>query len=396
MAFEAYFSVAQRSPTTKWRARLSRMRAVMFPVVEWTPAPSTWSELPVELVSEILIYTALASRQDAFNLCLVSSSVRRLILPCLYHNVLLRTAEQVPLFAAPFTPKRSPFALLGAPPSTKLVAHVPVHSLALAVPPKRPSIEQTLERIANALTSIENLAISAQLLGAHAYWLRKHTIRPHTVMLYHLGRPHPVNFREPCLANVTHLHTSTLTGFHGSSICDLPQLTHVALCTRIRQTDYTIQEVKRGVTVLLASCKNLSMVVLSLDVPPPREPSPEAERWYGQLKTWYSTMRTLHDPRLYILPFARRPRLEWRYVTESGPDVFELARRWREAEDTPNLSVRRRKLDEMRAEVWAAEYAFPTWKTDREWDVDLTQSPEYQYGRNSGLDISDTDTIMTW
>src|SRR6266403_4931014 len=80
-------------------------------------SPAIWSNLPIELVTQILLYAAFASRADAHALCLVSSAVRRAVLPALYHNVLLRSASQVLAFVSPFgaasisdhrTPHRSP------------------------------------------------------------------------------------------------------------------------------------------------------------------------------------------------------------------------------------------------------------------------------------------------
>ena len=43
--------------------------------------------LPIRLVTQILLYVAFASRIDAHALSLVSSAVRRTVLPVLYHNV---------------------------------------------------------------------------------------------------------------------------------------------------------------------------------------------------------------------------------------------------------------------------------------------------------------------
>ncbi|KAI0063739.1 hypothetical protein BV25DRAFT_355136 [Artomyces pyxidatus] len=382
-------SFLNRSPPARWQAKPSRLRTVTFPESDAVLSPSIWSYLPVELVSEILVYMAFASRQDAYNLCLVSSSVRRIILPCLYHNVLLRSADQVPLFAAPFIPKR---AFFGTPPSTKLLSHVPVHSLALAVPVRRPSIEQTLEKVAPAFTSVVNLAVTAQLLGAHAYWLRAHNIRPRTFMLYHLGAPHPVNFREPFFSAVTHIHTSTLFGFHGSSLHDLPQLTHVSLTTRANQPEHTIIAFKNDVISLLVACPRLQMLVFSIDNPHMRGPNMQLEIWNKHFGTLVA-----HNPRFYLLPYARRPRLEWRAITEGGADVFACAKEWHAIEIEPVIA-RARRLDDIRAQMWTEENLFREWKDDREWDLDLTQSPGYQYGR-SGLEFTDNDTpavMQTW
>ena len=121
-------------------------------------SPDVWSNLPIELVLQILLYAAFASRADAHALCLVSSAVRRAVLPALYHNVLLRSAGQVPAFVSPFTAKqrRPPYCHYSSPAAprgrndndasssgfnAKLLAHIPIHALALALPTKRPSLE---------------------------------------------------------------------------------------------------------------------------------------------------------------------------------------------------------------------------------------------------------------
>ncbi len=243
-------------------------------------SPAIWSNLPIELVLQILLYAAFASRADAHALCLVSSAVRRAVLPALYHNVLLRSASQVPAFVSPFTAKqrRPPYHYHSSPTdyndsdssrsssNAKLLAYIPIHALAIALPTKRPSLEVALARTAPALASLEHLALTAPLLGAHAHWLRAAPhVCPRTLMLYHFGRPAPVHFGEPFLRNVTHLYTSTLCGFRGTSPASLPSLTHIALSTRATQPPSVIDEVLAAARRVLSTCPHLVMLVLSLD-----------------------------------------------------------------------------------------------------------------------------------
>ncbi|KAI0261890.1 hypothetical protein BC834DRAFT_421921 [Gloeopeniophorella convolvens] len=383
------WATAPRSLT--WQPSPSRLRQVSSPeqfaalTLPSSPLlkPSTWSNLPIELVAEILLYAAFASRADAYALCLVSSAVRRAVLPALYHNVLLRYAGQVPHFVAPFTAREKPFAFPSALRNTKLLAHAPIYSLALALPTKRPSLESALARVAPALGSLKHLALTAPLLGAHAHWLRASHIRPHTVMLYHLGRPAPVHFAEPFLRSITHLHTSTLSGFRDSSLASLPALTHVALTTRATQASHAIDEVLASARRVLATCPNLKMLVLSLDGAHGVLPAP----WRAALSVAPARQR---DQRLYVLPYARRPRVEWHDIASGAPDVFDFARVWRDAEARGLHATTVR----LAAEAGARNAALNSWKED-EWDLDMMTAPGYVHGR--ATDGGETDTpALQW
>ena len=409
---------APRSLT--WQPAPSPLRQVSSPVLSQheycspqlsPPAlcPAVWSTLPIELVTQILLYVAFTSRTDAHTLCLVSSAVRRAVLPALYHNVLLRHAAQVPAFVSPFAVSTSwstrRCSSLG---NTKLQAHIPIHSLALALPTKRPSLEVALARAAPALASLEHLALTAPLFGAHAHWLRDSSgehqaIQPRTLMLYHLGRPAPVHFGEPFLRRVTHLYTSTLTGFRGSSPASLPALTHIALATRATQAPAIIDEVLASARRVLAACPDLAMLVLALDgaqmpaqvqaqmqmqelaLAHNLEPaqSPPSLGSIALPAPWRSARQ--RDPRLYVLPFALRARLAWQDIIAGAPDVFACARAWRDAEARGDASA----MVRLAAEVAARNSAVESWKED-EWDLDLMTAPGYVHGRSA--DEGETDT----
>lgn len=388
-------------------------------------SPAVWSNLPIELVTQILLYAAFASRADAHAFCLVSSAVRRAVLPALYHNVLLRSASQVPAFVSPFTAKqrRPPYHYYPSPthngsggssPNSKLLAHIPIHALALALPTKRPSLEVALARTAPALASLEHLALTAPLLGAHAHWLRAAPhVRPRTLTLYHLGRPAPVHFGEPFLRNVTHLYTSTLCGFRGTSPASLPSLTHIALSTRATQPPSVIDEVLAAARRMLNTCPHLVMLVLSLDstgstsTPTAIAASAAAAAAtagscaHGGIGTaapsiitlpvpWRAALARQRDPRLHILPFALHARIMWWDVVAGGEgsgvqDVFACAQAWRDAEARGATSVMLR----LAAEAALRNAALDSWKED-EWDLDLMTAPGYVHGRSA--DEGETDT----
>jgi hypothetical protein len=321
----------------------------------------------------------------------------------------------VPAFISPFTAKQPRLSYHSSPPSvfsrkpphssspnssttnsnTKLLAHIPIHALALALPTKRPSLEVALARTAPALSSLEHLALTAPLLGAHAHWLRATPhVRPRTLMLYHLGRPAPVHFGEPFLRSVTHLFTSTLSGFRGTSPASLPALTHVALATRAAQP---IDEVLAGARRMLSTCPHIAVLVLSLDATGGAAPTSSsnnaalAPSIITLPAPWRAALARQRDPRLHVLPFALHARIMWRDIvagtgTAGGAqDVFAIAQAWREAEARGAAHV----LLRLAAEAALRNAALDSWKED-EWDLDLMTAPGYIHGRSA--DEGETDT----
>ncbi len=434
--------VAPQPRSLTWQPSPSPLRhvssALQYPHTPPSPpllTPAVWSNLPIELVTHILLYAAFASRADAHALCLVSSAVRRAVLPALYYNVLLRSASQVPAFVSPFTAKQSrlPNHFYPSPASSrgdkrsstssstdssnsnnsnaKLLAHIPIYALALALPTKRPSLEAALARTALALASLEHLALTAPLLGAHAHWLRAASphVLPRTLLLYHLGRPAPVHFGEPFLRGVTHLYTSTLSGFRGTSPASLPALTHVALSTRAVQPSAIVDEVVAAARRMLRSCPHLVMLVLSLDTTGTALATAAGGSSNGGggnaaapaiitlPASWRTALARQRDPRLYVLPFALRARIMWRDIATgdgmcggggaSGAtqDVFACAQAWREADERGATSVMVRLAEEAALRNAALE----SWK-EEEWDLDLMTAPGYVHGRSA--DEGETDT----
>jgi hypothetical protein len=415
-------SLAWQPSPSPLRHESSTLHSLCTPSPPLPLSPAVWSNLPIELVTQILLYTAFASRADAHALCLVSSAVRRAVLPALYYNVLLRSASQVPAFVSPFTAKQrrppyyhypSPAGHINSSSNAKLQAHIPIHALALALPTKRPSLEAALARTAPALVSLEHLALTAPLLGAHAHWLRAAPhVRPRTLTLYHLGRPAPVHFGEPFLRDVTHLYTSTLCGFRGTSPASLPSLTHIALSTRATQPPSVIDEVLAAARRVLSTCPHLVMLVLSLDstgsTPTPAAiaastaaaAATAASCAHGGIGTatpsiitlpvpWRAALGRQRDPRLHVLPFALHARIMWRDIVAGGEsgvqDVFAWAQAWRDAEARGASSVMLR----LAAEAALRNAALDSWKED-EWDLDMMTAPGYVHGRST--DEGETDT----
>jgi hypothetical protein len=394
-----------------WQPTPSPLRQVSSPVSSQhqyrspphsppAPFPALWSTLPIELVTQILLYVAFASRADAHTLCLVSSAVRRAVLPALYHSVLLRHATQVPAFVSPFAISTSwrPSRYSPSPGNAKLLAHIPIHALALALPTKRPSLESALARTAPALASLEHLALTAPLLGAHAHWLRGNindelAIQPRTLMLYHLGRPAPVHFGEPFLRHVTHLYTSTLTGFRGTSPATLPALTHIALSTRATQTPAIIDDVLASARRVLSACPELAMLVLALEGAQVQA-QVELAQAQGSIALpapWRAALARQRDPRLYVLPFALRARLAWQDIIAGAPDVFACARVWRDAEARGDADGMLRLV----VEVGARNTALESWK-EEEWDLDLMTAPGFVHGRSADEGETDTREFCCW
>jgi hypothetical protein len=229
-------------------------------------------------------------------------------------------------------------------------------------------------------------------------------------MLYHLGRPAPVHFGEPFLRGVTHLYTSALTGFRGTSPASLPALTHLALTTRAAQPQAAIDEVLAGIRRILATCPNLVILVLALDhlnltISSSTSSGNGNGMFQGPAITlpppWSGSLARQRDPRLHILPFALHPRLMWRGIVGDSDDgagdqdedaavggardVFAYAQAWREAQACGATTVKQ----QLAAEVAARNDALDSWKED-EWDLDLMTAPGYIHGRNA--DEGETDT----
>ncbi|KAH9991887.1 hypothetical protein BJV77DRAFT_1068020 [Russula vinacea] len=388
-------------------------------------SPTVWSNLPIELVTQILLYAAFASRADAHAFCLVSSAVRRAVLPALYHNVLLRSASQVPAFVSPFTAKqrRPPYCHYPPPTSprgrnstsrndngfgssssnanAKLLAHIPIHALALALPTKRPSLEH--RSWAHTRTGSRRTTRAS----AYADALSSRTTRTNA-----LRRTLP----PQCDAFI-HIHALR---FPWLITCVPPSLTHIALTTRATQPPSIIDEVLAAAKRVLSTCPHLVMLVLSLDAtgstPTPSTitsaaaaaAAANATCTHGGSGTatpsiitlpvpWRAALARQRDPRLYLLPFALHARIMWRDVvagTEGGggsgaQDVFACAQAWREAEARGATSV----MLLLAAEAALRNAALESWKED-EWDLDLMTAPGYIHGRSADEGETDTPAIQ--
>ncbi|KAI0743912.1 hypothetical protein C8Q80DRAFT_1220728 [Daedaleopsis nitida] len=109
--------------------------------------PFVFSNLPVELVRDILEHAAHSDRATARNLTLVSSSVRYWTDPILYHTVILSSARSLRAFAAAIANKPADFV------------RTRVHNLGIfTVGPI-----QSIDRVLSACAGVQSLACGFSL-----------------------------------------------------------------------------------------------------------------------------------------------------------------------------------------------------------------------------------------
>src|SRR5258708_12568523 len=157
-------------------------------------SPETWANLPLELIREILFILAMLSEQNARDLRLVSSDVNVLVLPLLFRNISINKTKDVARLTTILLPKRKNHI-----PALKSRLHViprplstyKVKSCILVINDRRPSIEESLARIAPVFCSISNLAIPPRNLQAHGYCLTRPPTHPKLIMLLHSSSPSP-------------------------------------------------------------------------------------------------------------------------------------------------------------------------------------------------------------
>ncbi|KAJ7584067.1 hypothetical protein C8J56DRAFT_952545 [Mycena floridula] len=277
---------------------------------------TTWSELPPELLREIILFAA-ADYPQALSLRLVSSYFNSCILPVIFRHVYLYSTQRILRVAATISPRRK-IIVPALQPKLRTVSRAldtyMVDSMALCNPMRLPSAETALENVAAVFTGLRCLAITASNLSAHAFWLRKHSIRPTRVMVMHFGRPTAFNFREPIFSQVTHLFTPVLLGGHrGSSVEDLPALTHLAVQTHANVFDVALFD---RLGKVLAKLPKLQRLVLCS-----RE-----ERNVTGLGLVRNPLA--YDKRFILLPYFRGAREEWADIVLGGDDVWSRAEAW--------------------------------------------------------------------
>lgn len=332
---------------------------------------ATWSELPVELLKEIFLFVTVTSTRDALILRLVSRYFNSFILPVLFQHVCLRSTEEILHFVAIISPKRklvipaSKSHLHTAPRALDLYS---IASLALTTTDRRPSTETALESIAPVFATVKCLAITAQNLSSHAFWMRKQHIRPEKVMLIHFGRPGRVNFHEPVFSNTTHLFTSVLfDGLRDSTIEDLPCLTHLAAYTRTQLPAVSIQKVVNMLQDVLTRLPNLQRLVLVLD---------DSECDIQSHLRWSVLKQFTADSRFILLPFFRGTIVEWEEMVTGDDDVWSQAEEWSKMTSSHHYAL---QLEcSAHKNVSPKLYRWLLSKGTWNWDVDMIERDGYR------------------
>ncbi|KZV67588.1 hypothetical protein PENSPDRAFT_754837 [Peniophora sp. CONT] len=275
-----------------------------------------WCRLPIELVQEILLIAASESLRTALRFCLVAHSVRRIVLPLLYRSVHLYREQHVSSFALAFASRKPSLVPLPSRITLRPPPLAPVRALALSIPHALPSLESALAgaAAAGAFDRTQYLAISAPLLGAHAFWLRSRQIAPTTIMLFHTGRPQAVDFTLPIFQRVHTLYTSTLDGRRRLSISSnsdndtfaltaLPALRRLAMTTRAERGAAEITQFCLNVRKVLQKLPQLEVVVVRL-----------LHTTHASLARWGMPLAALAregGARLKVVGFAPTARIEW-------------------------------------------------------------------------------------
>jgi len=363
-------------------------------------SPETWANLPLELIREILYILAMLSEQNARDLRLVSSDVNVLVLPLLFRNISINKTKDVARLTTILLPKRKNHI-----PALKSRLHViprplstyKVKSCILVINDRRPSIEESLARIAPVFCSISNLAITARNLQAHGYWLRRHPIRPKTMMILHYGSPCLINYYDPIFENVVYLYTCITLGHRYSNVADLPSLTHLGVSTRHDLPEATAKNVAASLHAILKECQKLQMLVLVLDYTPLlTSGSPFFSEWESRLED------CLSDGRFILLPDFRPPRLEWEDIvrvpqcdTVKGPEsiqihesIWKRAERWKKSLSALSKPLEKRKLWlSFCSDTLLRMAGSSSNDNEPEWEIDLVERDNYQHPKASDPDL---------
>ena len=322
-----------------------------------------WSQLPLELIREILLVLSRMSTENARELRLVSSDVNVLVLPVLFEHVVMVYPEHVNRFTATLLPKRKNYI-----PALKSKLHIiprllssyKVDSWVLVVNDRRPSIETALASIGPVFSGLSKLAITGQNLSSNAFWLRQHPIHPKVVFLIHYGSPHLVNFYEPVFKSVTHLYTCITHGHRYSTVADLPCLTHLAVSTRLDLPETTAIKVVASLRAILTACERLQSLVFTMTCT--EFDNPQYRMWEFLLEGCRA------DKRFRFLPDYRSPRLEWLDIVDGRWNLWDRASVW------PHLDLL--ESSTMDFDRRLSFSSLRDWTGD-DWEIDLVQRDNY-------------------
>ncbi|KAG6907617.1 hypothetical protein DXG01_008194 [Tephrocybe rancida] len=331
-----------------------------------------WSQLPIELTREIILYLASTDDRTARNLRLVCRSTNVWVLPLLFRSLTFTTPEHITRFASILLPKRKlhiPALKSDLHNSPRALSSYSIESLALVVNTRLPSVETALANVALAFSRLKNLFITSKNLSSNGHWLRRYPIRPTTMMLLHFGSPHLVNYKDPIFQSVTHLYTSTLAGYRGSHVTDLPQLTHLAVHTRLDHPPEVIVSIAIDFLSILEAAPQLKLLVFTLDA----EDIDDV-----RIDQWVTLLASrIKDSRFIVLPYFRHPRMEWEGLLREQPNVWERAVAYMAVKkDEDTCKIIRYMAEEMRnlraEKAWLAQH-----KLRVNWEIDLVQREGY-------------------
>ena len=328
-------------------------------------SPRLWSQLPLELIREILLVLSRLSSENARELRLVSSDVNVLVLPVLFKHVVMVFPDHVNRFTTTLLPKRKNYI-----PALKSKLHIlprllssyKVDTWVLVVNDRRPSIETALASIGPVFAGLSKLAITGQNLSSNAFWLRQHPIHPKVVFIIHYGSPHLVNFYEPVFKSVTHLYTCITHGHRYSTVADLPCLTHLAVSTRLDLPETTAIKVAASFRAILATCDRLESFVFTMACA--NFDSPQYRMWEFLLEG------CREDKRFRFLPDYRSPRLEWLDIVDGRWNLWDRARVW------PHLELLESSMMDFFEKESPSFPAIRHWTGD-DWEIDLVQRDNY-------------------
>ncbi|KAG6827397.1 hypothetical protein H0H92_011948, partial [Tricholoma furcatifolium] len=340
-----------------------------------------WFGLPIELIREVLLHLASWDKKKAGDLRLVCRQANVWILPLLFSHITLRTTEQISQFASILLPKRK-----NRIPLLKSQLHTPprplstysIESLAFVVNTTLPSVENALANLAPAFSRLKNLFITSRDLSSNAYWLRQHPIRPTTMGILHFGTPNPVNYRDPIFQCVTHLYTSTLIGHRGTYVTDLPQLTHLAVHTRLTHSTETVARITASFLQILETMPRLKLFVFVIDkegIPPEK------------IRAWRVLLgQCIKDERFVVLPHFLHPELEWNNLLTGQPNVWERALNWQILRKEGDAGKIARYWEEVTQRWWAEKERLNRAKPRTLWAIDMVEQEDRSHFHVNALD----------
>ncbi|KAG5652594.1 hypothetical protein H0H81_004425 [Sphagnurus paluster] len=315
---------------------------------------------------------ASSDNRIARTLRLVSRYANVWVLPLLFRTLTFTSPDQVMRVASTLLPKRRihiPALKSNLHTFPRVLSSYTIESLALVVNNRLPSVEIALAKIAPAFTQLKNLVISSSNLSANAHWLRQHPIYPTNIMILHFGSPCRVNYRDPVFQHATHLYVSSMEGHRNSFVTDAPQLTHLAMHTRITHPFWVMTNFATIFLDLLKKTPRLELFVFVLNSDDIYDP--KIDQWTLALS------ECLQDQRFVVLPHFRHPRMEWERMLSGKDSIWDCALTWRALLQGGHIHEILRYRTEMAEELRAESELLSAKKYAVDWEIDLVQREGY-------------------